>query len=193
MTFEVLAKSALQDHAGDLISHGFALLVSGLNRDVVQVHEPRRIFSTAAGPHHYHEPRLRPSLLSVHLASTREYASNYLAIMPPKTSTPRKTTASPSPLKNTYLLAYNALSAALWAGVLYQTVSIGSQEVSNASKDGWITSGEGPFGALQKGLGSGKVYDNLEEYTRMVQSLAGLEVLHSIFGTSLALSCIHGN
>jgi very-long-chain (3R)-3-hydroxyacyl-CoA dehydratase len=85
-------------------------------------------------------------------------------------------------LKNTYLLAYNALSAALWAGVLYKTVTIGTNEVSAASKNGWFTSGEPPLGALQKGLGSGKVYDELEEYTRLTQSLAGLEVLHSILG-----------
>lgn len=105
--------------------------------------------------------------------------------MPPKSS-PKSSSKPPipsSPAKNTYLLAYNALSAALWAGVLYQTLTVGADEVSHASKDGWIKSGEGPLGAVQKGLGSGKVYDGLEVYTRGVQSLAGLEVLHSVFGT----------
>jgi very-long-chain (3R)-3-hydroxyacyl-CoA dehydratase len=96
----------------------------------------------------------------------------------------QKPTPPPSPSKNAYLLAYNALSAALWAGVLYKTVTTGSQEISKAGADGWIKSGEGPLGAVQKGLASGKVYDELEVYTRMVQSLAGLEVLHSLFGTS---------
>jgi very-long-chain (3R)-3-hydroxyacyl-CoA dehydratase len=101
--------------------------------------------------------------------------------MPPKSSS--KSSAKPtSGAKNTYLLAYNALSAALWAGVLYQTLTIGSAEVSHASKDGWIKSGESVLGALQEGLGSGKVYDGLEVYTRGVQSLAGLEVMHSVFG-----------
>jgi very-long-chain (3R)-3-hydroxyacyl-CoA dehydratase len=104
--------------------------------------------------------------------------------MPPKPSTtPRKPLPPSSPIKNTYLVAYNALSAALWAGVLYKTVAIGSHEVLAASKSGWISTGEGPLGALQKGLGSGAVYDGLEEYTRITQTLAGLEVLHSLFGT----------
>jgi very-long-chain (3R)-3-hydroxyacyl-CoA dehydratase len=106
--------------------------------------------------------------------------------MPPKSSSTSSSKPAPppsSPIKNAYLIAYNALSAALWAGVLYKTVTIGSREVNAASKNGWFTSGEGPLGALQKGLGSGAVYDQLEEYTRLTQSLAGLEVLHSLFGT----------
>ncbi|KAH7083522.1 tyrosine phosphatase-like protein [Paraphoma chrysanthemicola] len=104
--------------------------------------------------------------------------------MPPKSKSKSKSSSKPasSPLKNTYLLAYNAVSAALWAGVLYKTTTIGANEVIAASKNGWFTSGEGPLDALQKGLGSGKVYDELEEYTRLTQSLAGLEVLHSILG-----------
>jgi very-long-chain (3R)-3-hydroxyacyl-CoA dehydratase len=101
--------------------------------------------------------------------------------MPPKSSPSTRKTASSS-LKNTYLLAYNALSAALWAGVLYKTVAIGTNEVSNATKSGWFSIGETPLAALQKGLGSGKVYDELESYTRLTQSLAGLEVLHSLLG-----------
>jgi very-long-chain (3R)-3-hydroxyacyl-CoA dehydratase len=108
--------------------------------------------------------------------------------MPPKpaqTPASRKALPPPSPLKNTYLLAYNALSAALWAGVLYKTVVTASHSAASASKDGWIKSGAGPIDALQQGLSSGAVYDDLEEYTRLTQSLAGLEVLHSLFGTSL--------
>jgi very-long-chain (3R)-3-hydroxyacyl-CoA dehydratase len=103
--------------------------------------------------------------------------------MPPKSSPTAPRKPASSPIKNTYLLAYNALSAALWAGVLYKTVTIGSNEVNNAGKAGWFTNGEPPLGALQKGLGSGKVYDELEQYTRLTQSLAGLEVLHSLTGT----------
>jgi very-long-chain (3R)-3-hydroxyacyl-CoA dehydratase len=108
--------------------------------------------------------------------------------MPPKpaqTPASRKALAPPSPLKNTYLLAYNALSAALWAGVLYKTLLTASHSVASASKDGWIKSGAGPIDALRQGLSSGAVYDELESYTRFTQSLAGLEVLHSLFGTSL--------
>jgi very-long-chain (3R)-3-hydroxyacyl-CoA dehydratase len=116
--------------------------------------------------------------------------------MPPKTSpTPAATTRKPSPnspLKNTYLLAYNALSAALWAGVLYKTVTLGAHEINAASKNGWITSGAGPLGAVRKGLSSGKVYDELETYTRLTQSLAGLEVLHSLLGTCFTQRQIGG-
>lgn len=84
--------------------------------------------------------------------------------------------------KNAYLLAYNAVSAALWAGVLYQTVTIGGSEIVNAQKAGAFFGRSDWFSATQRGLASGKVYDNLEYYTRMVQSLAGLEVLHSLVG-----------
>lgn len=90
--------------------------------------------------------------------------------------------AKPSGAKNAYLLAYNAVSAALWAGVLYQTVTIGGNEVVNAQKAGAFFGSSDWFSAAQRGLASGKVYDNLEYYTRMVQSLAGLEVLHSLVG-----------
>jgi very-long-chain (3R)-3-hydroxyacyl-CoA dehydratase len=106
------------------------------------------------------------------------------ATMPPKSTPPARKSAPPaSPVKNAYLLAYNALSAALWAGVLYKTVLVATREVNAASKNGWIKNGEGPLGALQKGLSSGAVYDELEVYTRLTQSLAGLEVVHSLFGT----------
>lgn len=88
-----------------------------------------------------------------------------------------------SGMKNTYLLMYNAVSAALWAGVLYQTVATGAHETSNARKAGLIYGGgSNVVTAVQRGLGSGKVYDSLEPYTRVVQTLAGMEVLHSLFG-----------
>jgi very-long-chain (3R)-3-hydroxyacyl-CoA dehydratase len=95
----------------------------------------------------------------------------------------QKPKAPSSPVKNSYLLAYNAVSAALWAGVLYKTLSIGGNEVNQASKNGWIQNGAGPLEAVQMGLSSGKVYGQLEGYTRAVQSVAGLEVLHSLVGT----------
>jgi very-long-chain (3R)-3-hydroxyacyl-CoA dehydratase len=89
-------------------------------------------------------------------------------------------------VKNTYLLLYNAVSAALWVGVLYNVLTIGLHEVGNARKAG-VLFGDGPsfLGAVQRGLGSGKVYKEMESYTRVVQSLAGMEILHSLFGTSL--------
>ncbi|KAJ4982831.1 protein tyrosine phosphatase-like protein [Stagonosporopsis vannaccii] len=103
--------------------------------------------------------------------------------MPPKQATSRDQRPRPtsSPIKNTYLLAYNAVSAALWAGVLYKTVTIGSQEVQSARKAGSFF-GRNDLQSAAAGLASGKVFAELEEYTRFVQSLAGLEVLHSLVG-----------
>ena len=106
-------------------------------------------------------------------------------------STPAKAASAPndqrpakqSGAKNAYLLAYNAASAALWAGVLYQTVTIGANEVVNAQKAGAFFGSDDWFTATRRGLASGKVYDSLEGYTRTVQTLAGLEVLHSLVGT----------
>jgi len=105
-------------------------------------------------------------------------------------STPAKAASAPndqrpakqSGAKNAYLLAYNAASAALWAGVLYQTVTIGANEVVNAQKAGAFFGSDDWFTATRRGLASGKVYDGLEGYTRTVQTLAGLEVLHSLVG-----------
>ena len=106
-------------------------------------------------------------------------------------STPAKAASAPndqrpakqSGAKNAYLLAYNAASAALWAGVLYQTVTIGANEVVNAQKAGAFFGSDDWFTATRRGLASGKVYDSLEGYTRTVQTLAGLEVLHTLVGT----------
>lgn len=104
--------------------------------------------------------------------------------MPPKTATPRDQRPSKpasSPVKNTYLLAYNAVSAALWAGVLYKTVTIGAHEVQSARKAGTFF-GRNDLQSAAAGLASGKVFGELDEYTRLVQSLAGLEVVHSLVG-----------
>ncbi|KAF2633052.1 protein tyrosine phosphatase [Macroventuria anomochaeta] len=109
--------------------------------------------------------------------------------MPPKQATPssprdqRPSTsrAASSPVKNTYLLAYNAVSAALWASVLYKSVTIGAHEIQSARKAGSFF-GRNDLQSAAAGLASGKVFGELEEYTRLVQSLAGLEVLHSLVG-----------
>lgn len=61
-----------------------------------------------------------------------------------------------------YLQAYNWVSAMLWLGVLARVVMIG-----------WMD-----------GLESGKVYEGTEKVCRLTQSLAGLEVLHSVLGKS---------
>lgn len=100
----------------------------------------------------------------------------------PRDQRPPKSRPASSPVKNTYLLAYNAVSAALWAGVLYKTVTIGTHEIQTARKAGSFF-GRNDLQSAAAGLASGKVFGELEEYTRLVQSLAGLEVLHSLVGT----------
>lgn len=118
--------------------------------------------------------------------------------MPPKSKTGQAAApndqrpAKQSGVKNAYLLAYNAISAALWAGVLAQTVTIGGQEIMNAQKAGSFFGSDNWFTAATRGLASGKVYDNLETYTRTVQTLAGMEVLHSLFGMSSFLPTYQG-
>lgn len=107
--------------------------------------------------------------------------------MPPKqaTASPRdQRPAKSSPVKNAYLLAYNAVSATLWAGVLYKTVTIGAHEIESARKAGSFF-GRSDLQSAAAGLASGKVFGELDEYVRLVQSLAGLEVLHSLVGKSL--------
>lgn len=86
--------------------------------------------------------------------------------MPPKSKT-----KSPKPqasfLNTAYLLVYNALSAALWATVLAKVV----------------------LTAAGKGVASGAVYVEAERFTRLTQTVAGLEVLHSLLGSLLHLPC----
>ena len=105
----------------------------------------------------------------------------------PRDQRPSKSRPASSPIKNTYLLAYNAVSAALWAGVLYKTVTIGAHEIQTARKAGSFF-GRNNLQSAAAGLASGKVFEELDGYTRMVQSLAGLEVLHSLLGMLLSRS-----
>lgn len=80
--------------------------------------------------------------------------------MPPK-SQPRPSSSTGGGIKKTYLLAYNFTSAILWGLVLTRVVTIGAAQ----------------------GLESGKVYEGTEEFARLVQTGAVLEVLHSLLGT----------
>lgn len=64
-----------------------------------------------------------------------------------------------SSLKRTYLVAYNALSAALWAVVLVRT----AQTLPTAGPEA--------------------VYPAVGEWTKWTQTLAGLEIVHSVLGS----------
>jgi hypothetical protein len=67
-----------------------------------------------------------------------------------------------SSVKRTYLVAYNALSAALWFVVLSRTAQ--------------TLAAKGPEA----------VFPAVGEWTKWTQTLAGLEILHSVLGTFCA-------
>lgn len=73
-----------------------------------------------------------------------------------QTSKPLKSASQSS--KSNYLIFYNLVSAALWSGVLAQVIQL------NATQ------------------GHEKVYAGVGEYTKWVQTLAGLEVVHAALG-----------
>lgn len=63
--------------------------------------------------------------------------------------------------KSLYLILYNLVSAVLWAFVLGKVT---------------MTASSG---------GTRKVYVNVGEYAKWTQTLAGLEILHSLVGTAI--------
>jgi hypothetical protein len=73
-------------------------------------------------------------------------------------------------LKRQYLMSYNAISTALWFGVLGRVAMFGYH--GSLYKGGW----------LSEGANEG-VYEASERYTRLTQTVALLEVVHSLVGT----------
>ncbi len=80
--------------------------------------------------------------------------------MPSDAKKPAAKPAS-SPVKNGYLILYNAVSAALWLTVMVRIVA------ANVNGGGYTS-----------------VYANTGEFCKWTQTLAGMEVLHSLLGTS---------
>lgn len=78
--------------------------------------------------------------------------------LPPKSSVP-------SGFKKAYLLAYNFVSAALWMSVLLRVIQ---------------TAGRDPAKVLENG--STEVFAKHDSFVRATQTLAVMEVLHSLFG-----------
>jgi very-long-chain (3R)-3-hydroxyacyl-CoA dehydratase len=68
-----------------------------------------------------------------------------------------------SSLKHNYLILYNAVSAAAWLVVFWRAV------------------------LTARFLGTEHVYDELADFWKWTQTLAGLEVLHALFGMFLPL------
>jgi very-long-chain (3R)-3-hydroxyacyl-CoA dehydratase len=80
-----------------------------------------------------------------------------------------KTNVSPrrmSPLKRAYLVAYNGLSAVLWSVVLGRTLSTLAAE------------------GLDRG--PALVYPAVGGWTKWTQTLAALEILHSLLGMQIS-------
>lgn len=76
--------------------------------------------------------------------------------MASKASESRKPQASP--LKNGYLILYNAVSASIWASILFRTVAVYSRH------------------------GPSAVPLAVASWTLWAQSAAGMEVIHSLLG-----------
>lgn len=85
------------------------------------------------------------------------------------TSTTQPNEINGAYLKRQYLMSYNAISAALWFGVLGRVVMFAYH--GSLYKGGW----------LSEGANEG-VYEASEKYTRLTQTLALLEVVHSLIG-----------
>ncbi len=77
-------------------------------------------------------------------------------------SSPDASDITPAYLKRQYLMSYNAISAALWFGVLGRVLMWGAH-------GGMVNGPE-------------EVYEASERYTRLTQSLAAVEVLHCAVG-----------
>lgn len=79
---------------------------------------------------------------------------------------PQKAAKPSSPIKTAYLVLYNAISSLAWSVVLAQTVSV-------AATQGWQ-----------------HVYPAVGEWTKWTQTMAALEVLHSLLGALPLLSSV---
>jgi very-long-chain (3R)-3-hydroxyacyl-CoA dehydratase len=75
-------------------------------------------------------------------------------------------------LKRQYLTSYNAISAALWVGVFGRVAMFAYH--GSLYKGGWFSEGA-----------NAGVYEASERYTRLSQTVALLEVVHSLVGTYL--------
>ncbi|BEI80385.1 hypothetical protein CcaverHIS002_0109140 [Cutaneotrichosporon cavernicola] len=103
------------------------------------------------------------------------------------TTKPRKARAQ-SPLLKSYLLAFNALSALLWARLLFLTLwFIATPRTTSAHRIifGQTATGQQPWAsvaALADHLSGGYDFHGLGEATKWTQTLAVLEVVHAALG-----------
>lgn len=89
----------------------------------------------------------------------------------PKGQQPRAPKPMSAP-KRVYLIAYNALNAALWSVVLWRTAAT----LLNHTTATLLTHG--------LDAGTTLVYPAVGEWTKWTQTLAALEIVHSVLGES---------
>lgn len=80
-------------------------------------------------------------------------------------TSPEKKLKASSPVKTAYLVLYNLISAAAWTVVLYRTISITSSHTYHFT------------------------YLAVGHWTKWTQTMAALEVLHSLLGMSCPQLC----
>lgn len=138
-------------------------------------------------------------LLPVLSSSCLQHLSHYLLLRPsppspfssspsPLRYLPPANNPGPSPLLKAYLLAFNALSALLWARLLFLTVWFILTPRTHAAHRtvfGHSASGQQPWAsiaALADHLSGGYDFHGLGEATKYTQTLAIMEVVHAALG-----------
>ncbi|KAE9972166.1 hypothetical protein BLS_004168 [Venturia inaequalis] len=104
--------------------------------------------------------------------------------MPPKSKSSSKSSpATGMTPKKSYLIAYNAISCALWATILYRTILIvGPDLLGGGKKEEGIGASLklNIFGEEAKGYEM--LFGETGEFVKWAQTAAMMEILHSLFG-----------
>lgn len=105
--------------------------------------------------------------------------------MPPKsTASPKSGAATGLTPKKSYLIAYNAVSCALWATILYRTATIAGPDLlgGGAKKEGGIgaTLKLNLFG--EEARGYERLFGETGEFVKWAQTAAMMEIVHSLVG-----------
>lgn len=106
--------------------------------------------------------------------------------MPPKSKASTKSGAATGLTpKKSYLIAYNAVSCALWATILYRTATIAGPDLLGKSG----SSGKSGIGATLKldlfgeeAKGYQRLFGETGEFVKWAQTAAMMEIVHSLVG-----------
>lgn len=144
------------------------------------IHLPPLLYPTLPLPFLSYSP---PTHLLLPSYSSRTQRARALATLVHALTLP-----GPSPLLRAYLLAFNALSALLWARLLFLTVwFIATPRPTSPHRTifGQSASGQQPWAsvaALADHLSGGYDFHGLGEATKWTQTLAVMEVVHAALG-----------